>query len=135
MTHIMGTITALRAAAVLTTSYVASEVIIDLQKWNAVTLEVLASGTPEAVNATLIVQWSADGVNWGNECDITYGTVAAGEQPETHNIATPVFSVGTAGVCFQQRYNRANRFMRAKIKGASATTTGLVAIQAMPQCI
>jgi hypothetical protein len=118
-----------RAAAVVTTSYVAStETAGDDHQF---TVEVIVSGTGEAVTASLIPQWSSDNVNWIDEPVNISGTASATEQPYTRVSKRFDFSLSATGLAFSETFNRwgNNRYFRVKIKGGSATTTALVQIK------
>lgn len=118
-----------RAAALLTTSYVAcSATICDDQQ---LTVEVFVSGTGEAITCSLVPQWSTDNTNWFDEPVNIAGVATATEQPYTRLIKRFDFSVSTTGGVFTETFDRwgRNRYFRVKVKGASATTTALVQIK------
>lgn len=118
-----------RAASVLTTGYVASDSIVCED--HQITVEVVVSGTPEAVTASLKPQWSTDGVTWYDEPVNVAGTAGGGEQPYTRLSKRFDFSVNSSGGVYTETFNRwgNDRYFRVAIKGGSATTTALVQIK------
>jgi hypothetical protein len=118
-----------RAAAILSTSYIASSSTTCDD--DQITVEVNVSGTGEAVIASLKPQWSSDGTNWVDEPVNVMGTASATEQPYTRLSKVFQFSVSATGLAFSETFNRwgNNRYFRIVIKGASATTTALVQVQ------
>jgi len=118
-----------RTAATITTSYVATTQI-ECADDHQVTCEVTVSGTPEAITASLVPQWSTDGTNWIDEPVNVAGTATATEQPYTRLSKRFDFSINSSGLVFTETFTRwgSNRYFRIKIKGGSASTTALVAV-------
>lgn len=118
-----------RAAAVLTTGYVActSTECAD----HELTVEVIVSGTGEAITASLIPEWSTDNVTFYPEPVNVTGTATATEQPYTRLNKRFDFSVSATGGVFTETFVRwgNHRFFRVSIKGGSATTTALIQIK------
>lgn len=124
--------TTLRAAATLTSSYVASN-SIDLEHFDSVTIEVVTVNNDASKVLHLAYQWSHDNSTWFTEKVLTSGTAASGVHPMVANDKQIQIALDTAGNLFTDRANKQARFFRVRCKEATGTSTATVAVSATPR--
>jgi hypothetical protein len=126
-----GTQSTLRAAATLTSSYVASS-SIDLEQFDSATIEVVSVGN-QAKTLYLAYQWSHDDSVWFTEKALTAGTATGGVHPFVANDKQIQIDLTTAGNLWTDRAYKQARFFRVQCKEAAGTTTATVAVSATPR--
>jgi hypothetical protein len=123
----------LRSASLLTGSYVTSDAV-EFTYDDKVTVEVIVSGTPEALTGYLVAEMSVDGTNFFPVIINVPGTATATEQPYTRLTKRWSFSTNAAGVAWAETFERwgAAHWLRVKLmeSTASGTTTALVKVKA-----
>lgn len=126
-----GAPTSLRAAAVLTASYVPTS-SIDLGSYTSATL-YLTIVSAAAETCTLKPQWSEDNfLTSASTFDEQYevaGTASGTEQPFTSYSRTVLISLATGAPNYSSRFNREGRYFRVSLKSSGTTATISVAVQ------
>lgn len=117
----------IRAAAVLSASYVASTAV-DMSYYNRVYFH-MAVTVAEAVTATFKIQYSADNSTWDDFQMDSYAAPSGGEVLATGNTWTKQLSLASTGNYWGECFDKRAKYIRVAVK-SGGVTTGKVSITA-----